>query len=384
MIPSVAMLYGPYAQHPWREDMFHRPDMIQAALHQLGFGFDIAVVTQPPSGNDEIPDVRIARNPIYDPRTGVLQNAHFMPGTIEDYPSIIDHWVDNFKHQVFVSEDTYEFKAYGIGLPPERLWNHKKIQAYGNRKDLMDALIVKHGVGIDTWNVQEYDKLHEQYPRYKVIYKPLGDAQAKGIRIFETVKDVKNALSKKTIMSNGLIQPYLNVFHPLNDLIPASSDDAVLLKELNAKRNRPREIRMHVITTTDESGELQTEAYPIIKVSKPNVQFMQADYDFIVGLDPACLSKGSFIHDKSVELAQAVCKAAGEPGRPIPQYYGVFDWLVEGDVNDPTAVRVVDGNCRGPGLVEKAVAARDAFQRALARSGKQVLDDHANRNECSW
>lgn len=372
MKPAVLMLYGPYGQHPWREDMFHRPDMIQANLKKLGFGFDIAVVTEAPSGENRVPNVRIAENPVYDQATGDLLEAHFKPGTIEDYPSIIDHWVHNFQDEVLQLDGTYQRTAYGIGLPPERLWNHKRIQTFGNRKDLMEEIITAHGVGIDTYAVLNYEQFVDKYGAERtLIYKPQGGSRGKGIEVFKSIADLHLALTTKRIATNGFIQPYLNVKNPIQGVKPASKEDARLLKTLNAMADRPREIRMHVITTTDESGQLRTEAYPMMKISEPNRDFLK--YQTGIGIDPACLGEGSFIHDKSVELAQAVCKAAGESGAPVPQYYGVFDWLVDGDIHNPDDVRVGDGNCRGPGLPVCAAAARDAFFRALVVGGKKML-----------
>lgn len=366
------MLYGRFALHPWQEDMFFRPDKIQRDLQALGFGFDIGVVTHAPTGKDELPDVRIARNPVYDQTTGVLLEADFRPGTIGAYPSVIDHWVENFQDEVLQADGTYQRTAHGIGLPADRLWNHKSIQTFGNRKDLMDSLIAAHGAGIATYNVLDYQQFADIHGgNCAVIYKPQGGSQSIGIEVFDAVRDLHDALQTKRIATNGLIQPYLRITTPIQGVVPASAADAELLKEFNATPDRPREIRMHVITTIDQHGQLQTKAYPMMKISHPHRKFMK--YQTGIGIDPSCLGKGTFIHDKSVELAQAVCVAAGQPGRPIPQYYGVFDWLVDGDIRNPDDVRVGDGNCRGPGAPECAAAARDGLWRALVDSGKKQL-----------
>jgi hypothetical protein len=236
----------------------------------------------------------------------------------------------------------------------------------------MDALIEAHGVGIKTYSVLDYEQFRDVHgDRCKIIYKPQGGSLGKGIEIFNTIHELHDALQTKKIATNGLIQPYLQTKNPIQGVVPATDADAVLLKKFNSKSDRPREIRMHVITTTNEQGELHTEAYPMMKVSEPHRQFLK--YQIGIGIDPACLGKGTFIHDKSVELAQAVCRAAGKPGMPIPHYYGVFDWLVDGDVHTPENVHVGDGNCRGPGLPLCAGAARDAFLRALVSSGKKYL-----------
>ena len=366
------MLYGPFRQHPWREDIFHRPDKIQKNLQALGFGFDVAMVSQAPSGNDQLPEVRIARHPVYDQTTGVLKEAHFLPGTIQDYPTVIDHWVHNFQDEVRQPDGTYQRMAYGIGLPAERLWNHKSIQTFGNRKDLMDALIASHGAGIATYGVLDYQQFADIHGGgRKLIYKPQGGSYGVGVRVFKDVFELQAALRAEKVAHNGLIQPYLQTMNPIQGVMPATSEDAELLRKFNTTADRPREIRMHVITTTDHRGQLHTEAYPMMKVSEPNQQFLK--YQMGIGIDPSCLAKGTFIHDKSVVLAQALCRAAGEPGKPVPQYYGVFDWLIDGDVHDPSNVWIGDGNCRGPGIPECAAAARDALERALVFSGNKVL-----------
>lgn len=371
MTPAVLLLYGPYDGHPWQEDMLHRPDMIQASLKSRGLGLDIAMVTHAPTGRDEVPDVRIARNPVYD-RAGKLQQADFRPGSITDYPCIIDHWVRNYQDEVLQPDGTYQRTAYGIGLPPERIWNHKNIQTYGNRKDLMDGIINRHGVGIATYSAADYEKFANRHGQNRrLIYKPQGGARGQGIEVFDTAADVKEALRQKKIAKNGFIQPYLNVMNPIEGVRPATPEDAELLRLYNQKADRPREIRMYVITTTDGDGNLQTEAYPVMKISEPDHLFLK--HQLSIALDPSSLGPGTFIHDKSVELAQALCHEASENGKPIPHYYGVFDWLVDGDIYNPAHVRVCDGNCRMPGLAVAATAARDAFERALAQSASRVL-----------
>lgn len=371
MISAVLMLYGPYGQHPWREDMFIRPDKIQKDLQALGFGFDIAMVTQPPNSEDTLPDVRIARNPIYDQATGVLLKADFRPGSIEEYPSIIDHWVYNFQDEVSQPDGTFQPVAHGIGLPAERLWNHKSIQTYGNRKDLMDELLNAHGVGIKTYPALEYDWFVQERGDRELIYKPQGGSLGRGVEVFENVAALRRAIETRRLPSNGLIQPYLNVMNPIQGIVAASEKDKQLLAEFNSKADRPREIRMHVIVTTDSEGRLQVETYPTLKISETNRKFSKRL--LYIGLDPSCVGEGSVMYDKTVELAKAVCIAAGRPGKPVPHYYGVFDWLVDGDVRNPEDIRVVDGNCRGPHLPEAATSARDALERALVFSGKKLL-----------
>ena len=372
MTPSILMLYGPYAQHPWREDMFLRPDMIQRDLNKMGFGFDIAVVTQLPGADDTIPDVRIARNPRYD-QSGTLIDAHFLPGSITDYPSVIDHWVHNFQNEILQPDGTVQRTAHGIGLPPDQVWNHKQIQSYGNHKDKMDKLISEHGVGIRTYSVLNYEEYADTYGgTTPLLYKPQGGSLGLGIHVFSTVKDLEEAIRANVVTRNGFIQPYLKNNGPIYDLTPATKEDAKLLQEFNIENGRPREIRMHVIATTNSSGELSAEAYPMMKVSYPHRETLK--YEFGIGIDPSCLGPGTLIHDKSVELAQQLCREAGSNGSPVSQFYGAFDWLVSGSIYDPDAVWVVDGNCRGPGLPVCTIAARGAFERALVSSAHRVMN----------
>jgi|GEM_PF-5602257 len=367
------MLYGQYAQHPWREDMFLRPDIIQKNLKKWGFGFDIGVVTQPPGTMDEPPKVRIARNPIYDQHTGDLKEAHFLPGTITDYPGVIDHWVGNFQDEILQPDGSYQRTAHGIGLPAARVWNHKSIQYFGNHKDKMDAIIQGHGVGIPMYAATDYDMYASRHgATLPLVYKPQGGSLGLGVRVFASVQELKKALQDKMISPNGFLQEFIENNHPIRGIMPATKQDEELLKRYNVDSDRPREIRMHVITTTDNTGRLYTEAYPVMKVSYPHRQTLK--YELGIGIDPTCLGPGSLMHDKSVELAQAVCQAAGTSDKPTPQYYGVFDWIVRGDVHDPDAIWVGDGNCRGPGLPVNAYAAREAFERALVSSARSVIN----------
>ncbi|HET6746962.1 MAG TPA: hypothetical protein VFH06_02555 [Candidatus Saccharimonadales bacterium] len=373
---AVVMLYGPYGQHPWQEDMFHRPDKIQSDLKALGYGFAIAMVTHAPTGKDEIPEVRVAEDPLYDQKTGILLEAHFKPGNLEDYPSIIDHWVHNFQDEVQQADGTFQRTAYGIGLPPERVWNHKNVQTFGNRKELMNKVIVSEGVGIPTFAVLDYAQFTQQFDAYSpVIYKPQGGSRGIGIEVFKNIKELHAAIQTDQIATNGFIQPYLRNNQPIEGVKPLTKADDELLKKYNTKTDRPREIRMHVIACTTEAGELLVESYPIMKVSEPHLPYLK--FKQAIGLDPSCLGPGSFIYDKTVALARTVCAAA-----EVPQYYGVFDWLVDGDIHNPKNVYVVDGNCRGPGLPENALPAREAFQRALVTMGERCLGETKERLFC--
>ncbi|HEU5121621.1 MAG TPA: hypothetical protein VFT59_02150, partial [Candidatus Saccharimonadales bacterium] len=271
MKSAVVMLYGPYREHPWREDMFLRPDKIQKELQKLGFDFHIAMVAHEPTGKDEVPEIRVAENPIYDQVTGTLLEAHFKPGELNDYPSIIDHWVANFQAEVEQPDGTFQRTAYGIGLPPERLWNHKNIQQFGNHKERMDGVIRAAEVGIPTYSVLDYDQFaDEQRGNHEVIFKPQGGSRGLGIEVFKDVKELHEALQSRRIATNGFIQPYLRNNTPIQGVKPLTAQDAALLEQFNVSADRPREVRMHVITTTNAKGQLSTEAYPMMKISEPH------------------------------------------------------------------------------------------------------------------
>jgi hypothetical protein len=372
MKPAVLILYGPFEEHPWRENMLHRRDKMQKELGVFGFGLDVAMAAQAPTGRDEIPEIRVAEDPVFDQKTGHLLEAHFQPGKLDDYPCIIDHWAVNFQAEVKQPAGTFQKTAYGVGLPPGRLWNHKNIQEFGNRKDLMDGIISAGGVAIPTYRVLDYQVFAEKHgSSIEVIYKPQGGARGIGVEVFNNLKELYEAIRLKRVPSNGFIQPYLRNNKPIQGVKPLTNRDAALLENYNVTDDRPREIRMHVITTTDGNGKLQTEAYPMMKISEPHRKYLKIQFG--IGIDPVSIGPGSFIHDKSVALAQAVCRAASTDDQSITHYYGVFDWLVDGDVNNPEDVFVVDGNCRIPGLLECALPARAAFQQALAWSSKRAM-----------
>jgi len=360
------MLYGHHGEHPWAEDMFRRPDQLQAGFAAQGFRFDIGMALDKPTPGDKLPErVLIAQNPQYD-EFGEVQDAHFQPGRIEDYPVVIDHWVANFQDLVKQPDGSLLRTAYGIGLPPERLWNHKSIQGFGNRKDFMDEVLRSEGVAIDTWNVLELEKLGEVHGDTKVIYKPVDGSRSKGVEVFPSLSALRQAVQMGRLATSGLIQPYFPIHTPIEGLEPSDDAGAETMKYANAP-DRAHEIRMHVLTSTTADGELQVETYPSFVYTLPDVEFMtSAGY---VALNPSCISEGSYIHDKTVALAKALSARAGGDGPPIPQWYGAFDWFAAGDINNPEHVKAVEGNCRGPGLDVQAVATREAFVRVLAGSG---------------
>lgn len=372
---AILMLYGQYSNengvsHPWEEDIFRQPQHLQKLFRENGMEFHIAIAAHPPTrlrALGEVPEIRVAENPKYDPKTGRLVEAHFKHADIREYPGVIDHWVANFQDPVIQPDGSRQRTAYGLGLSNDRLWNCRPIQEMGNRKDYMDAILAEYGVGIPSYRTDELDTLRDRHGDTKVIYKPVDGSLGKGIELFETIAALKSALTQKNIAASGIVQPYLNLSQPIKGVVPANKEAAKVLAKVNSGPDRVREIRMHVIATTD-NDHVSVEAYPTLKYSHPGTPIMQVAGN--VALDPSCIGQGHSIYDTSCTLAKAVlADAAQRSGEPVSQYYGVFDWVIDRDGN----VFVGDGNCRGPALPVEAMAAREAFCRLLTQSARRTL-----------
>ena len=373
---AILMLYGQYSNengisHPWEEDIFRQPQQLQAAFKEYGLDFHVGVAAHPPAGfrkNGDVPEIRVATNPIYD-ASGRLAEAHFKPADLREYPGVIDHWVANFQDPLVQPDGSRQRTAYGLGIPNDRVWNSRPIQEMGNRKDCMDELLQRHGVGIASYKISELAALQDVHGAVRIIYKPIDGSLGKGIEVFKNGRAVLRALDAGHIAASGIIQPYLQFAKPMPNLVPANNIAAKQLREVNSREDRVREIRMHVITIPDGStGELHVEAFPTLKYSHPGTPIMQVEGN--VALDPSCIGPGHYIHDTSIRLAKAVCNdAARRSGEPVPQYYGVFDWMI----NEDGTAYVGDGNCRGPALPVEAIAAREAFCILLATSARRVL-----------
>ncbi len=356
---AILMLYGNFALHPWQEDMFTRPDRLQAMLHERGLEFHIGCVTQVPSKKDELPTSRIAQNPIYDAE-GTLLEANFKAGDISKYPVVIDHWVANFQHEVIHDDGSVERVAHGIGLPAERLINHKSVQTFGNRKDYMHKLLENCGVAIDTFRVHEIDQLAAKYGQQPIIYKPLGGSQSIGIATFDSPHDLKKALKAGKLLPNGLIQPFFDVTQPIKNLIPLNNQQAKRLKACNSTANRPRDLRMHVMVATDSQGQRTIKAYPMLKVGAQGAN--KLPFDQLIALHPDSFPPDSYIYQKSIEAAEALAQTTG-----VPYLYGAVDWLYACPPGKTEGQFLVgDFNCRGPGLWHEATPAREAFVELLA------------------
>lgn len=375
---AILMLYGHYfnengISHPWEEDIFRQPQQLQKMFRDNDMEFHIAVAAHPPTSFralGDVPEIRVAENPIYDERTGRLVEAHFKLADIREYPGVVDHWVANFQDPVQQPDGSRQRTAYGLGLPNDRLWNCRPVQEMGNRKDYMDALLVKYGVGIPSYRMDALDTLRERHGNVRVIFKPIDGSRGKGIEVFASIDTLKAALASGTVTPSGMVQPYLDLSQPIKGLVPADDRAAAVLAKVNGYPDRVREIRMHVIAATDENGRVYAESYPVLKYSHPGTPIMQVAGN--VALDAACIGPGHFIHDSSVTLAKAVlADAADRSGEPVTQYYGVFDWVVD----EHGQAFVGDGNCRGPALPVEAAAARKAFCRLLTKSARRVLSE---------
>ncbi len=344
--------------------MFDRPDQIQSMLAKSGLQFHVACVTHRPTGKDELPGVLIARNPVYD-SSGVMAEADFKPGSIEDYPVVIDHWVDNFQDEITHPDGSIERIAYGIGLPADRLINHKSVQTLGNRKDIMHTILSDHGVAIDTYGVGELDKLEADYGNCKVIFKPQGGSNCKGIEVYSSISRLQDALRRRDIPRNGLVQPFLDFTNPIPNLEALSPEGAKRLKVVNVSADRGREIRVHIFITTDPRGEKRVETFPILKSSAPGTAIMEhCEY---TALDPECFPEDSFVSRKT----RAIALAAVEKAQAY-HLYGVADWSFTTLPQNQTDQAVIaDFNCRGPRLWEGALPAREAFINMLTTIARQ-------------
>lgn len=373
MREAVLMLYGEYENnqgivHPWEEDMFRSPHELQQQFRDQGVDFHIGIALDEPSGMralGAVPNIAVAENPMYDGQGRLQLATKFKKGSLEEYPAIIDHWVANFQDRVTQPDGSKQRTAYGLGVPNERLWNCRPIQNFGNHKGLMDAVLQKNGVGIPTYATDELEALISNHPETSIIYKPIDGSRSKGIEIFDDPADFSRALELGKVAGNGMIQPFLNLRSPIQDLIPANRTAAELLAEINATDDRTREVRVHVLAHTDATGMTDAQAYPTLKYRQPGEKVISgASY---VALDPESVSS---MREMSADLArQVVLDAAEHSGETVTQYYGVFDWVTDTEGR----AYVIDGNCRGPALPVEAIAARLAFTQILAQNAHQNM-----------
>ncbi len=373
MREAVLMLYGDYGNdqgivHPWEEDMFRSPHELQQQFREQGVDYHIGIALEEPSGMRElgnVPQIAVAEQPIYDEQGRLLLATKFKKGSLEDYPTVIDHWVANFQDRVQQPDGSKQRTAYGLGVPNERLWNCRPIQNFGNHKGLMDAVLQRNGVGLPTYTTDKVEALVAEHPDNSIIYKPIDGSRSRGIEIFDSPGEFSKALEVGKIAQSGLIQPFLDLRSPIQDLIPANSKAAETLSEINATNDRTREVRVHVLAYAHSSGFLSAQAYPTLKYRRPGEKVITgASY---VSLDPESVGT---MRETSVDLAcQVVSDAAAHSGEAVSQYYGVFDWVTDTEGQS----YVIDGNCRGPALPVEAIAARLAFTGILAENVRQNM-----------
>lgn len=379
MREAVLMLYGEYQNdegivHPWQEDMFRDPHELQAQFKERGVDFHVGVALELPQGRRELgnpPRIIVATNPRYNERGVLDRGTKFVETSLDEYPGVIDHWVANFQDRVPQPGGTLLRTAYGLGIPNERVWNCRPIQDMGNRKDYMDAVLQEHGVAVPTYGLSEseLEKFSAEVGDQELIYKPIDGSRGKGIEVFSALGALKKALQEGRLSrSGGFVQPFLDLRSPIEGLKPANAAAAEALADVNSRRDRVRETRMHVLAYTDQNGEIQAEAYPTLKYSHPKTKTMKVGGN--VALDAACMTTGNYMHDTSVTMAKFVVAAAAQrSGEPVSQYYGVFDWIVDAQGR----AYVGDGNCRGPALAPEAIAAREAFTRIISDSARNLL-----------
>lgn len=384
MKEAVLMLYGNHGNHPWGEDMITYPELIRDALRKEDLDLHVGMVVGQPTGStteiDHVPEIMVARDQEYDPQTGRIKRATFEDGNLLDYPAAFDKWVANFQYEIPQDNNTTQRTALGIGLPPERVWNHRAIQTFGNRKELMDRILTGAGVGLETYRVTNYEQLADEHGGDgEIIFKPQGGSRAVGAAVFGNVRELREALDRGFLAQNGFIQPRIPVANPVKGLKPVNQAEADLLKAINHDDTRPREVRMHVIAQTALDGTLQIDAFPALKFSKPDRRFM--DFENYVALDPETAGPGSYLHERTTHIARVVCGQAGlileDKDRRIKQAYGCVDYIVDGHIDDPAAATAIDGNWRGPGMAPKLTFARNALVQAFAASAKGILEQAA-------
>jgi hypothetical protein len=368
MREAVLMLYGEYqndegVRHPDQEDMFHdRPDL-RDQFQTHGVEFHIARALDVPSGRRElgdVPRIEVAQNPIYDDNGTLLPSTEFKEDSLENYPTVIDHWVKNFQDKVPQPDGSTLRTAYGLGVPNERLWNCRPIQDFGNSKTLMETVLKESGVGIPTYDADTLDALVQDYPGVPIFYKPVDGSLSKGTETFDNPRDVLRALEEKRIAQSGILQPYLDLTSTIPALrAPEDNPDAIRkLALVNATNNRLREVRMHTMAYTNDQ-ELLVESYPTLKYSHPNTPVMKRAG--CVALDPESISPEMYALTQ--DIGKSVITAASAYTREtVAQYYGTVDWVQD------TRGRwyVIDINCRGPRLTVESVLARRAFTRVLS------------------
>jgi len=379
MKESVAILYGAHVstyfrgEFPYEEDMLPDRGDIQRQLGEYGLGLSIAVARFRPSGENELPQIRVWDNPVFD-REGSLVGGELSRGELADYPVVYDRWIDNFHGGVLSGDTTSERNAFGIGLPADRIFNYRTVQNLGNNKRATDKILREAGVAIPTYAANNLEEIEAgEGTKSPLVYKPNTSARGVGVVRYADIDSYRRALAAGDVDPSGNVQRGLDVHAPIPDLVGDTQRDKELLRRYNndASELRPRELRMHAVAGTDREGRLKIEAFPVLKIGKPGRDTLEND--FVIGIDPSCVPEGSAMHDGTVDVMRRSLGAANTgatPDQKATQLYACADWLQDAHGRP----LVVDANYRSPGLSTKARSARGALVRTWAHQTMQILD----------
>lgn len=164
-----------------------------------------------------------------------------------------------------------------------------------------------------------------------------------------------------------LIQPFFDVTQPIKGLIPLDEESAGRLKVTNARADRAREVRMHVMVATNEAGTREAKAFPMLKTSAPGTNRMP--FHEVVALHPNSFPQDSYIYQKTIEVGLKLAEAA-----KVPHLYAAADWLfISLPGQNKELCLIGDFNCRGPGLWHKAIPSRKGFVEMLITTAKQNI-----------
>lgn len=368
---AVVQYYGPHynarVAHPYSDEIYEPIEAYQQGFNEMGLDYVVATMIEPPRKRNagDVPEVGLFRNPVYE--NGRLVRADYETGSLDQFPVVLDHCVANFEGQPTFHNPPASQQAFGLGLPLERTWNPWPIQDMGNRKDLAQRALDNLGVGIPSSAAKRVDTFEAVMGDVAVAYKPLGGANGRGMARFENLYEVRQALSKGDIDPHGLIQPYLDLKQPIPDLLPHDAAAAEQLEALNSTADRQREVRMHVIASRDDSGELQVEAFPTLRVGETGKQFIKGST--YIALDRDSMGPGHPMYDTSVEATKEIARVAEQhSGEQVPHFYGSLDFMYDGE-----RYYIGDANCRGPRVPEQSHAARGSLIAHIGNSAMRQL-----------
>jgi hypothetical protein len=379
---AVGIFYGPYFDpsgeiHPYRDRIYRNIHEYQRGFSDKGLELIAMSMLEPPQEFEEQgrpPRVGMYRNITFD-KGGTIIKADFEEGDIRTIPAIIDHGVAVFHGEKTRYPDINKRKAFGLGLPLDRLWNPWPIQDMGNDKDLTEDIVSRLGVGIPTYKARDFERFADERGDSPVIYKPRAGSQGYGIQVFPSLKEFEAAAKRygSNIDPEGHIQPYLDLTDPIPGLKAREGDDEASekLKIFNSDKSRQREIRMHIIVDTDDSGKLTVEAYPTLKYGEPGRQYMKVAGN--IALDKDSIPEEHPVHEACVQIGAEVKKVAERhSGKEIRQFYGNADV-----VNAKGKLYIGDVNMRGPAIAEEAHDARGSLIEHVGNTALRNRDQAA-------